>query len=210
MERHTVEHMDAVKRLLRYIAGTFDYGLSYPRDSGEAKLVGYSDHDHAGDIDTRKSTSGALFFLGGSLISWQSAKQRVVAVSSCEAEYVAAATAATQAIWLARVLGDLKGQEADTVKRKLDSMSALALSKNPVFHEWSKHIGVQYHFIRECMENGSISTDFVGTKDQLADILTKAFHELSTRIEWSRSVPTRHTRIRGRMLAVMLVLRLLS
>lgn len=180
-----------------------------PCDSGEAKLVGYSYYGHAGDIDMRKSTYGALFFLGGSLISWQSAKQQVVAVSSCEAEYVAAATSATQAIWLARLLGDLKGEKADTFKLKID-MSALALSKNPVFHEQSKHIDVRYRFIRDCVENGSISTDFVGTKDQLADILTKAFHELSTSIEWSRSVPTRHTRIRGRMLAVMLVLHLLS
>ena len=78
-------------------------------------------------------------------------------------------------------------------------MSALAFSMNPVFHEQSKHMDVQYHFFHECVEIGSISTDFVGTKDQLADILTKAFHELSTSIEWSRSVPTRHTRIRGRM-----------
>ena len=72
MERPTVEHMGAVKRLLRYIAGTIDYGLVYPRGSGEAKLVGYTDSDLAGDIDTPKSTSGALFFFGGSLISWQS------------------------------------------------------------------------------------------------------------------------------------------
>jgi len=132
-----------------------------------------------------------------------------VAVSSCEAEYVAVATTATKAIWLARLLGDLKGEKADTFKLKMD-MSALALSKNPVFHEQSKHIDAHYHFIHECVEIGSISTDIVGTKDQLADILTKAFHELSTNIEWSRSVPTRHTRIRGRMLAVMLVLHLLS
>ncbi|KAM3408044.1 hypothetical protein ACQJBY_001364 [Aegilops geniculata] len=103
---------------------------------------------------------------------------------------------ATQAIWLARLLGDLKGEKADTFKLKMD-MSALALSKNPVFHEQSKHIDVRYRFIRDCVENGCISTDFVGTKDQLADILMKGlgrfcFHELTTRIEWLRSVPSRH------------------
>lgn len=103
MECHTVEHMDAMKRLLRY---TIDYGPSHPRGSQEAKLVGYSDSDHTGYVDTRKSADR--------LISWQSAKQRVVAASCCEAEFVAAATVATQAIWLARLLGDLKGQEADT------------------------------------------------------------------------------------------------
>lgn len=187
MERPTEEHMAAVKRLLRYIAGTINFGLVYPCGSGEAKLVGYSDSDLAGDIDTRKSTSGALFFLGASPISWQSTKQRIVALSSCEAEYVAATTAASQAIWLARLLGDLTGKEAATVKLKMDSMSALALSKNPVFHERSKHIDIRYHFIRVYVENGCISTEFVSTTDQLADILTKAlgrvrFQELSTRI----------------------------
>ncbi|RLN25138.1 hypothetical protein C2845_PM07G28320 [Panicum miliaceum] len=171
MERPTVEHMGAVKRLLRYIAGTIDYGLIYPRGSGEAKLVGYSDSNLAGDIDTCKSTSGALFFLGASLISWQSTKQRIVALSSCEAEYVAATMAVSQAIWLARLLGDLKGKEAATVKLKMDSMSTLALSKNPVFHERSKHIDVRYHFIRDCLENGGISTEFVSTKDSLSALL---------------------------------------
>lgn len=83
-----VEHMGAVKQLLCYIGGTIDYILSYPRGSGEAKLVGYSDSNHVGGINMRKSTSGALLFLGGSLISWQSAEQRFVAASSCKADYV--------------------------------------------------------------------------------------------------------------------------
>jgi hypothetical protein len=111
----------------------------------------------------------------------------VVALSSCEAEYVAATTAATQAVWLARLLGDFKGRDADTVELKIDNKSALALIQNPVFHERSKHIDVRYHFIRECREDGRISADFVSTKDQLADIQTKAlgrvrFHELRARI----------------------------
>lgn len=101
-----------------------DYGLSYPRSSKDAKLVGFSDSNQTGDIDIRKSMSGALFFLSGSLVSWQSAKQRVLVVSSCEVEYVAATTVASQTIWLARLLGDMKG--------KRDTMSVLALSKNPV------------------------------------------------------------------------------
>lgn len=83
MEHPTKEHMGAVKRLLRYIAGTIDHSLNYLRGTGEARLVGYLDSDHAGDIDTRESTSSALFFLGASLISWQSMKQRIVALSSC-------------------------------------------------------------------------------------------------------------------------------
>jgi hypothetical protein len=98
MQRPTTEHQQAVKRIIRYVAGTLDHGLYYPRCPGAAHFVGYSDSDHAGDIDTSKSTSGTLFFLGKCLVSWQSVKQQVVALSSCEAEYIVASTASTQAI----------------------------------------------------------------------------------------------------------------
>jgi hypothetical protein len=91
-----MEHQQAVKRIICYVAGTLDHGLYYPRCPREAHLVGYSDSDHAGDIDTSKSTSRILFFFGKCLISWQSVKQQVVALFSCEAEYIAASTASTQ------------------------------------------------------------------------------------------------------------------
>jgi hypothetical protein len=81
-----------------------------------------------------------MFFLGYCLISWQSVKQKVVALSSCEAEYIATTTAATQALWLSRLLGELLGRKVDVVELKVDSKSALALAKNPVFHDRSKHI----------------------------------------------------------------------
>jgi hypothetical protein len=87
-----------VKRIIRYVVGTLDHDLYYPRFPGEAHLVGYSDSDHVGDIDTSKSTSGILFFFGKSLVSWQSVKQQVVALSSCKTEYIAASTALTQAL----------------------------------------------------------------------------------------------------------------
>ena len=90
-----------MKRIIRYVAGTLGHGLYYPRCPGAADFVGYSDSDPAGDIDTSKSTSGILFFLGKCLVSWQSVKQQVVAMSSCEAEYIVASTACTQAPWLA-------------------------------------------------------------------------------------------------------------
>jgi hypothetical protein len=99
-----------VKRIIRYVAGTLDHGLYYPRCPGEAHLIGYSDSDHAGDIDTSKSTSGILFFFSKCLISWQSVKQQVVAMPSCEAEYIVASTALTQALWLVRLLSDLLGR----------------------------------------------------------------------------------------------------
>jgi hypothetical protein len=109
--------------------------------------VGYCDSDLAGDIDTRKSTTDVLFFLGNCLVSWQSLKQRVVALSSCEAEYIATTNAATQAIWMARLRGELLGREPEVIEFKVDSKSALALARNPVFHERNKHIDWRFHFI---------------------------------------------------------------
>jgi hypothetical protein len=133
MQQPTTEHQQTVKRIIRYVAGTLDHGLYYPRCPGEAHLVGYSDSDHAGDIDTSKSTSRILFFFGKSLVSWQSVKQQVVALSSCEAEYIAASTASTQALCLVRLLGDLLGRDTGAVELRVDSKSALALPKNPAF-----------------------------------------------------------------------------
>jgi hypothetical protein len=173
MQRPTTEHQQAVKRIIRYVAGTLNHDIYYPRCLGEAHLVRYSDSDHAGDIDTSKSTSGVLFFFGKCLVSWQSVKQQVVALSSCEAEYIAASTASTRAIWLVRLLSDLFGRDTGAVELRVDSKSALALAKNLVFHEWSKHIQVRHHFIRGCFEEGSIKAGYINTKDQLADLLTK-------------------------------------
>ena len=174
LERPTIEHQQAVKRILRYVAGSLEYGLHFTKASSEARFIGYCDSDLAGDIDSSKSTTGCLFFLGNNLVSWQSIKQRVVALSSCEAEYVAMTTAATQALWLSRLLAELLGKKVEVVELRVDNKSAIALAKNPVFHDRSKHIRIKQHFIRDCVEEGSIKTEFVATNDQLADILTKA------------------------------------
>ena len=184
MEAPTMEHMAAVKRVLRYVAGTLHFGYHYTRKK-QAQLVGYSDSDLAGDVDTRKSTTGVFFFLGNNLITWQSQKQRVVALSSCEAEYIAAATGACQATWLARLLAELKGEKASTTTLKIDNQSAIALSKNPVFHDRSKHIDVRYHYIRECVEEDRVRLESIGTTEQLADMLTKALGK--ERFCWLRS-----------------------
>jgi hypothetical protein len=175
-----------VKRIIRYVAGTLDHGLYYPRCPREAHLVGYSKSDNFGDIDTSKSTSGILFF-SKCLVSWQSVKQQVVALSSCEAEYIAASTASTQALWLVQLLGDLFGRDTGVVELRVDSKSALALAKHLVFHERSKHIRVRYHFIGGCLEEGSFKACYINTKDQLVDLLTKPlgrikFVELCSRI----------------------------
>jgi hypothetical protein len=132
MEKPTKEHMMAVKHILRYLKGTVNLGCSYKRLASEPTLMGYSDSDHAGDVDDRKSTSGVLF----------SQKQRIVAQSSCEAEYVAAAAAASQGVWLGRLLEELLGERSAKFKVRIDNQSAISLYKNPVFHERSKHIDV--------------------------------------------------------------------
>jgi hypothetical protein len=157
------------------VAGTRSHGLHYTKhEEGPPKLIGYSDADMGGDIDDRKSTSGIVFFLAGNPVTWQTAKQRVVALSSCEAEYIAAATAACQGVWLARLLTDMIGTESGALELLVDNQSAIALSKNPVFHERSKHIDVRYHYIRECVDEGRIIIDYTATEEQLTDILTKA------------------------------------
>jgi hypothetical protein len=162
MQRLTTEHQQAMKRIIRYVAGTLDHGLYYPRCPREAHVVGYSDSDHADD--TSKSTSGILFFFIKCLVSWQSVKQQVVALSSCEAEYIAASTTSTQSLWLVWLLSDLE-RDTGAVELRMDSKSALALAKNPIFHEWSKHIRVRYHFIRGCLEKGNFKACYINTKD---------------------------------------------
>jgi hypothetical protein len=174
MEKPTVEHLVAVKRILRYVAGTVHLGCHYQKEAKKADLLGYSDSDHGADVDGRRSTSGVLFFLGKSVITWQSQKQKVVALSSCEAEYIASATASCQGVWLSRLLAEPRGKNADTITLKIDNQSAIQLSKNLVFHDRSKHIDVKYHYIRECVEEGRVDVEPVDTKFQLADILTKA------------------------------------
>jgi hypothetical protein len=173
MEEPRASHWAAVKQILRYLAGTVQFGCVY-KSQGSTELVGYSDSDLVGDVDDRRSTSGCVFLLGSSLVTWASQKQRVVALSSCEAEYIASANAACQGIWLSRLLGELLNIQAPTVKLLVDNKSAIALSKNLVHHDRSKHIDTRFHFIRDCVDKGEVDVGHVGTRDQLADILTKA------------------------------------
>lgn len=167
MENPTKEHMTAVKHILRYVRGTVGLGCNYKLVEGSPELLGYSDSDHAGNVDDRKSTTGVLYYFGHCPVSWISQKQKVVALSSCEAEYIAAAYAACQGVWLARLVNELLGQERIRVKIKIDNQSAIALCKNPVYHERSKHIDVKYHFVRSCVEDGKVEVEHVRTDEQM-------------------------------------------
>ena len=119
-----------------------------------------------------------LVFLGPALISWLSLKQKVVPLSTCEVEYVAAATAACQVVWLRRLLGELTGAEAHPPALMVDNQPAIAIAKNPVLHDRSKHIDVRLHFLRDCVDGGQIVIEFVETGRQLADALTKPLGRL--------------------------------
>jgi hypothetical protein len=162
MEAPSTSHWAVVKQILRYLQGTLSYGCRY-KAGGETVLTGYSDSDFAGDIDDRKSTMGVVFFLGDNLVTWSAQKQKTVALSSCEAEYVAASTAACQGIWLNRLVKNLSGRAQPKFKLLIDNQSAIELCKNPVQHGRSKHIDPKYHHIRECIENGELEVDHVST-----------------------------------------------
>ncbi|KAL8138048.1 hypothetical protein V2J09_004049 [Rumex salicifolius] len=173
MENPKVSHMEALKRILRYVKGTLQFGCVYKKDPSYTEVMGYSDSDLAGDIDDRKSTSGVVYFLGKSPITWVSRKQRVVALSSCEAEYIAATAGACRDIWLKSIMETLQGKRISEVVLKIDNKSTIALAKNPVFHDRSKHIDTKFHFIRDCVKQGKIKVDYVSTNDQLGDLMTK-------------------------------------
>ena len=174
MENPTQEHYIGVKRVLRYLKETENYGLLYEKGDLRGELIGYSDSDFAGDSNDRKSTSGHIFFLGGMVVSWSSQKQSIVALSSCEAEYIAATSATCQAVWMSRLLGELMTNEAMKAKLLVDNQSAITLTKNPVHHNRTKHIDTRYHFVRQCVEEKKNKIEFVRSEDQLVDIFTKA------------------------------------
>ncbi|KAH9769282.1 hypothetical protein KPL71_011940 [Citrus sinensis] len=162
------EHWIAVKRILRYIRGTSDVALCY--GGSEFTVRGYVDSDFAGDLDKRKSTTSYVFTLAGAAISWVSKLQTVVALSTTEAEYMAATQACKEAIWIQRLLEEL-GYKQQKIFVFCDSQSAVHIARNPVFHSRTKHIGVQYHFVREVVEYGSVDLQKIHTNENLANVL---------------------------------------
>ena len=172
MSKPFSNHLAAAKRILRYIKGTSDYGLVFGKDK-ECKLVGYCDSDYAGDLDDRKSTSGNVFFYGSKPISWNCCKQKVIALSSCEAEYISAAVSVCQGIWIKRFMFELIGDYIEDFDLCIDNKSAIEISQNPVHHGRTKHIDVRYHFIQNYVEEGKVKLLHVRTEDQLADLFTK-------------------------------------
>nr|GEZ71655.1 retrovirus-related Pol polyprotein from transposon TNT 1-94 [Tanacetum cinerariifolium] len=170
----TEKHLTAVKRIFRYLKDTIQMGLWYPKDTGH-ELTAFSDSDHAGYLDSRKSTSGGIQFLGGDkLVSWSSKKQDCTSMYSAEAEYVSLSACCAQVLWMRTQLTDY-GFYFDKIPMYCDSKAAIAISCNPVQHSRTKHINVRYHLFKEKVKKGIVELFFVGIEYQLADLFTKAF-----------------------------------
>ena len=164
-------HLTAVKRILRYISGTKNLGLWYPKGS-HLDLLSFSDADWAGCSIDRKSTSGTCHFLGFALVSWFSKKQNSVALSTAEAKYISAASCCAQVLWMRQTLHDY-GLSFSYTPIMCDNTSAINLSKNPVLHSRTKHIEIRHHLLRDHVQRGDIALEFICTEKQLADIFTK-------------------------------------
>jgi hypothetical protein len=171
MHKPTTTHFAAVKRILRYLQGTLSLGIHFK--SGSPVLTAFTDSDWASDPYDRRSTTGITVFLGNNPITWISKKQHTVSQSSTEAEYRALASGATELAWLRQVLCDLGVVLPNAPTMWCDNTSAIALASNPVFHSRTKHIEVDYHFIRERVVRGDLHLQFISTDDQLADLFTK-------------------------------------
>ena len=157
--------------MLRYLRGTINHGLSYTAES--LRLHGYTDADWADSVVDHMSTSRCCFTLGSASISWMSRKQKSVALTTTEAEYIAASMACCESIWLRKLFSELFGHVLDTTVILCDNQSGIRLSENPVFHDRSKHIDIRYHYIRDMVQRGAVRLDHIGTDDQVTDILTK-------------------------------------
>ena len=162
----------AASKVLQYVNCTTHYRLMFI--GTDCVIEGFADADYGGDRDTSRSTSGFLFFLGKCLINWVSRLQRIVALSSAESEYICAAEAAKEAMWLRSIAYELGfPQHGPTVIRE-DNQSANSMSVNPVHHRRTKHMHIRYHYLKERVLAGDLVLIHIGTADQRADVCTKA------------------------------------
>ncbi|PKU74847.1 Retrovirus-related Pol polyprotein from transposon TNT 1-94 [Dendrobium catenatum] len=173
MQSPSVQDYKALTRILRYIKGTLRFGL--PLTAGTLELRSYTDADWASDTTDRKSISGFCTFLGSNLISWTVRKQATVAKSSTEAEYRSLSAATSEVIWLRRLTAELDTPQPSPTTIHCDNTSAMAIAKNPVFHARTKHIEIDYHFIRQQIQSGNLQLSHISSQNQIADILTKPF-----------------------------------
>jgi hypothetical protein len=170
-------HLVAAKHVMRYLKGTLDYGLCYTGDH-DFRLYGYTDSDWVGSASNRKSTSRCCFSLGSTLTSWQSRKQSSIALSTAEAEYIAACSANCESIWLQKLLTSLFHLEMEATVILCDNQCCIKMTENPMFHDKLKHIKIRYHYIHDMVQRGVVKLQYVGTDKQVVDVLTKPLSRL--------------------------------
>eukprot|EP00253_Pinus_taeda_P036696 PITA_36696 len=166
-------HWAAAKHVLRYLQGTIDYGLLYSKGK-DIRVSGFTDADCARNSVDWKSTSGYCVNIGSRITSWCRRKQKSVVLSSSKAKYMAASTTLCEAIWLRNLLVNLFRRNMEATKIMCDNQSCIKLSDNPVFHDRSRHIDIQCHFAKDCVQRGTVQLSYTPTGEQVADILTKA------------------------------------
>ena len=169
----TQQHWTALKRVMCYLKGTTNFGINYSKN-GSQDCICYSDADWAGDVNDRKSTSGYLFQISGGAVTWSTKKQSCVTLSTTEAEYIALASAAQEAVWLRQLTTDLGYSSETATIIYEDNQSAISMTKNPQFHGKAKHIAIKYHFIREQVSNGTVKLQYCPIREMIADMFTKA------------------------------------
>ena len=174
MNNPTQAHLGLAKHVLKYLKGTVSKGLTFTKPKEKLRLTGFCVSDWRGSAD-RRSITGYCFFLhkNGPLISWRSTKQRVVALSSCEAEYVVFTHAFQEAKFLHQLYADITGYTTSGVRLYADNQGAIALAKNPVHPQRTKHIDIRYHFIRFDLEEGIIDLTYIPSGENVADLFTK-------------------------------------
>jgi hypothetical protein len=172
MAKPQVSHLQAAKRILRYIAGTRSYGILYPRNNN-LRVTGFVDADFAGDEEKARSTTGLVFKLGNAPITWLSKRQSCVALSSSEAEYMGLSAASREAAWLEKLTSDLAINPIRPIAIHCDNEASMRMAINPEINHRNKNINAHYHYNREKVENGDIELLYVPTLEQIADILTK-------------------------------------
>ena len=175
MENPTSLHWEAVKRVARYLKGTREMGITFRKGGGS--LVGFTDADWASDQQDRISVSGHVFLFCGGPVSWSSRKQRSVALSSMEAEYNAATSASTEAVWLRRFVNEVGpsfGLHIPTIPLYVDNESAIKFISNDVAHNRTKHIDTKHHYIRNLVTDNILTLHFIRGTENPADIFTKA------------------------------------
>ena len=167
-------HWQAAKRVLRYLKGSVNLCLRLgPGYSKESILHGYTDADYAGDDDKRRSTSGYALYIGSSLVSWKSKRQSIVALSTTEAEYIAAVSAGQEAIHLRQLLHELDYTQTAPTALAIDNQSTIRVAKNPEHQSRIKHIDIRMHWLRHAVQRKVLGVHYCPTGDNAADVLTK-------------------------------------